>query len=631
MTIDQSEDSSLRMAEGFQQHDTRGNASYDDNDHEEFTEIQLDEAPADSGKSRKLGDKTVDIPSGTQGSYVRVSFETEGHPNELPSAGGNRGRAPALEKEARKAQASGRLRHIVAVLALSSIVLANMNRQAYNQALVQMVRRPPDANVSSATDLSAATTLGAPLDDIATNSWFDEETTTSQTAIEASTRIEVLVKEDRYEWSGAQVSLLQAAFSYGYTPFMIPGGRLSELYGAKWIVFLSGFGSALCSLLTPFLADHSFTMLVVSRVLMGICQTGVSPALYALLTRWLPKAEASVYLPLIKVAVMLGFMSGSLLNGFLTWRMTFIGVGLVSLAWSLVWTLCVTSEPEQHKFIGASELKFIRQQLGRDTDEKKATAGSETGKSGKTSAPWLRIIFNPVVLAFMFTKFTVKVSTDTQTMQIPMYLKRILHVSDQLNGILNATNFAIQAVFTGLIAYMAKEFVENKTFGLSKTGVRRLFQGINNFGMALAYLLISFNLDSLNIVCGCVILVSISSMFGSGGEAILPIDLTNEYSASIMAIANSSANLSGIVFPAIVSLLLDDQPEDAQRWLFVWWFVSAMMTLGGLSFSFFVKAKIQDFNRSRVEGKGDLPVEQSKRSGSSRVAIELSSRKRSSD
>lgn len=149
---------------------------------------------------------------------------------------------------------------------------------------------------------------------------------------------------------------------------------------------------------------------------------------------------------------------------------------------------------------------------------------------------------------------------------------------------------------------MAKEMVVRET--LSKTGVRRLFQGINNFGTAFAYILISFNMGSLGLVCGAVIFLAVSSMFGAGGEAVLPIDLTTEYSASIMAIANSTANLSGIVLPPIVSFLLDGQLSDSQHWNYVWWFLSGVMILGGLAFGCFVEADVQDFSKkSRLKRK----------------------------
>lgn len=510
---------------------------------------------------------------------------------------------------------TGHIRHIIALLALSSIVLANLNRQAYNQALVRMARRDSKHKLPETGDgVEDNTSAGAEatpdhvtaFPDVEDSNFTHEPNANTE---DRTTRVE---PDQGFEWTGAQISLLQAGFSYGYTFFMIPGGRLSEIYGAKWVIFLSSFGSALCSFMTPFLANTSVTLLFASRVFMGLSQTGVSPALYALLSRWLPPDESSVYLPMIKVGVMIGFMAGSMINGFLPWQFMFYILGLVGLAWSALWAFFASSLPGEHKFMSKEELAYIQHCLERRDNSWKpkgaSGAAKEKTRRRSKSAPWLRIIKNPVVLAFAFTKFTVKLSTDAQTTQVPRYLSQVFQISDQLNGLLNGANFAIQAVFTGAVAYVANQMVVNKQFGLNKTGIRRLFQGINCFGMSLAYLLISFNMGSLNLACGAVILLSVSSMFGAGGEAVLPLDLTTEYSASIMAIANSVANMSGIVLPPMVLLFLANQPTSSENWNHAWWFVSAIMAGGGLMFTLVVRAKIQGFNEGKKVKKQEADV-----------------------
>lgn len=493
----------------------------------------------------------------------------------------------------------GYIRHIVAILALSSIVLANMNRQAYNQSLSSMikpVKRPIEVSNSTESNLVLATPGTADVD-IASMAEYPEIYTEDSLASSAS-NIESDIadpEDDRFEWDLGRVSLLQSAFAYGYTPFMIPGGRMCEIYGAKWIVFLSGFGSALCSALTPFLADYSFYLLVASRTLMGICQTGVSPALYALLTRWLPVQESNVYLPMMKVGVMIGFMLGSSISGFFHWRTTFNLVALISFIWSILWVVLISSDPNEHKFIGHQELRYIQTEIQRNNKGRKMSVGS----ARRRSAPWFNILTSPVVLAFMFAKFTVKLSTDAQTIQLPKYLHDVFQVSQKLNGVLNSLNFAIQAIFTGFVAWTAKEFIQRKFFGMSKTHTRRLFQGICNFGMASAYILISLNMSSLGIVCFGIVLLSITSMFGAGGEAMTPVDLTSEYSASIMAIANSVANLSGMVLPPLVSFILDGQPTSSERWNMVWWTIGTIIVTGGLAFVCFVEAELQNFRHEK--------------------------------
>lgn len=192
-----------------------------------------------------------------------TSNQTNGFAKEMPNASSQTSEA----KGSKKAK-SGSVRHIMALLALSSIVLANMNRQAFNQALVSMTK--PHSEVSAQpieVELGEPRNSSESITDATALPTFDPLETITIPAM-----IAVPEYDDRYDWTGAQIGTLQAAFSYGYAPFMIPGGRLSELYGAKWVVFVSGFGSALCCILSPFLADTNYIFLVASRVVMGKCE-----------------------------------------------------------------------------------------------------------------------------------------------------------------------------------------------------------------------------------------------------------------------------------------------------------------------------------------------------------------------
>lgn len=121
-------------------------------------------------------------------------------------------------------------------------------------------------------------------------------------------------------------------------------------------------------------------------------------------------------------------MSGALVSGFFTWRFTFYFTALIGILWSTLWVFMATSDPKEHKLIGKDELNYIQFELEKLNKGKKMSAK----ESRKQSAPWIRIVTNPVVLSFMLTKFTVKLSTDAQSMQIPMYLKKVFRVSEKL-------------------------------------------------------------------------------------------------------------------------------------------------------------------------------------------------------
>ena len=54
---------------------------------------------------------------------------------------------------------------------------------------------------------------------------------------------------------------------------MIPGAFLAEKFGGKWILSVVVFGGAICTLLSPVIANqYGFMGLVILRIIQGILQ-----------------------------------------------------------------------------------------------------------------------------------------------------------------------------------------------------------------------------------------------------------------------------------------------------------------------------------------------------------------------
>lgn len=269
-------------------------------------EDQLETSKTDNGRvSEQLAfrdpfSNTISQSIETNGiNAVKIKLDEDGSMNEKGSfaSNGNNDTDTTHKK-------TGFIRHCIAILALSSIVLANINRQAFNQALVSMTKKAKCATQLATEIVDAGLATESPTTIQANtikNLYYSSYETTSdfaptqepQTELDSKFNaskppplsnhdsveepaVELIINEninsendDRFDWSEAQVGILQSAFSYGYMPFMIPGGRMSEIYGAKWVVFLSGFGSAICCLVVPLVADSSYVLLVCSRIFMG--------------------------------------------------------------------------------------------------------------------------------------------------------------------------------------------------------------------------------------------------------------------------------------------------------------------------------------------------------------------------
>ena len=113
-----------------------------------------------------------------------------------------------------------------------------------------------------------------------------------------------------FEWDSGTQGLILASFFYGYIITQIPGGYLATKYGGKRLVniqwswslvntiicriFLYGVTStAILTILTPPLVHFNTSLLVVARVLAGLCEGVTYPSIHAIWSRWAPPMEQS--------------------------------------------------------------------------------------------------------------------------------------------------------------------------------------------------------------------------------------------------------------------------------------------------------------------------------------------------
>lgn len=198
---------------------------------------------------------------------------------------------------------------------------------------------------------------------------------------------------------------------------------MTESFGGKWIICIALLGSGLINLITP-LISSSFIGLNISRVILGICQSGTYPAAFGLLMKWLPRSEKSFGFALLDVGGEAGSVATSSLAGYLSdygfaggWPSAFYVPGIVGIASFLVFVIFVTSSPETHKLVTIKELNYI-----------KGMRGDKTIIAVKPTIPWKAILTSKPVLALVYGRFTLGWSVLVLDSKLPTYLSKVLHV-----------------------------------------------------------------------------------------------------------------------------------------------------------------------------------------------------------
>ena len=100
-------------------------------------------------------------------------------------------------------------------------------------------------------------------------------------------------------WSQTQQGLVLGSYFWGYFITQIPGGRVAEMYGGKWVFFVAVVINIVCTLLGPVCAVAGFPYLILMRILMGLGGGLTIPAMNVMIAEWAPKQERSSIASLI--------------------------------------------------------------------------------------------------------------------------------------------------------------------------------------------------------------------------------------------------------------------------------------------------------------------------------------------
>lgn len=206
-----------------------------------------------------------------------------------------------------------------------------------------------------------------------------------------------LISREKFHWNQKDQGHILGAFFYGYIVFQIPGARLAESVGAKWILLAANAGSALISLIFPLSTQlNSIHLLMVLRFLMGLCQSAFFPAAYVLFCRWLPEKERAILLPIMFIGSNMGSISTYIMSSYLIsnnygWPSVFYVSGLICALVTLMWTVFGSNEPSDNWFITEEECLFIEGNVNNQSSETNSLNGQTLLAQTPATAPRSRI------------------------------------------------------------------------------------------------------------------------------------------------------------------------------------------------------------------------------------------------
>ena len=161
--------------------------------------------------------------------------------------------------------------------------------------------------------------------------------------------------------SDRQMGWVLSFFALGYALFQTPGGVLADRLGPRAVLTsIVGFWSVFTALTG---AAWNYISLLAVRFLFGAGEAGAFPGISRAMFSWIPLSERGTVNGIHFSGSRLGAAFALPLVAWLVtavgWRIGFIILGGMGIAWAFVWHRWFRNTPEEHRGISDEEKKYI--------------------------------------------------------------------------------------------------------------------------------------------------------------------------------------------------------------------------------------------------------------------------------
>jgi len=163
-----------------------------------------------------------------------------------------------------------------------------------------------------------------------------------------------------------QMSLVFSAFAAAYALFEMPTAWWGDKVGGRRVLTRIVLWWSAFTMLTG--AATSYGMMLAVRFLFGVGEAGAWPNAARVFSRWIPLRERGRVQGVFFAGAHLagGLTPGlvTLIALYLPWRMVFVALGIVGLAWAAFWYRWFRDEPREHPSVNVAEAELIEQTRG---------------------------------------------------------------------------------------------------------------------------------------------------------------------------------------------------------------------------------------------------------------------------
>jgi sugar phosphate permease len=338
-----------------------------------------------------------------------------------------------------------------------------------------------------------------------------------------------------------------SAFGWAYAIFQVPGGWLSDRFGARGVLTVIVTYWSIMTAATA--AASGAVSFVVLRFLFGVGEAGAFPGATRAMQLWYPRRERGFVQGITHSASRLGAaIAPPLVVWIMTslgWRSVFYICGAVGIVWALWWYLSYRNTPEEHGLVNKAELEQIR-----GLDEKGAI--NQTPIEQKAEVPWKELLRSGNMWAIMCAYFTYVYCLWIFLSWLPSYLVEFRHFT-----LLKVGVFASLPLWAGVVGDTVGGLATD--WLLRRTGnarfARRAVAITGLLGCAVFIVPAALTEDAYTAVA-CLTGAMFFLECTIGPSWAVPMDTGGKYSGTVSGMMNMAGNIGGALSPTVFGILV---------------------------------------------------------------------------
>jgi MFS family permease len=339
--------------------------------------------------------------------------------------------------------------------------------------------------------------------------------------------------------SNTQFGLAISAFSYPYALFQLVGGWVSDRFGPRRALMLSGLVVCLATICTGFVGG--LASLIAARVTLGFGEGSAFPTATRALSVWIPRSRWGLAQGITHSASRLGnALTPPLIAGLMaytSWRGSFIVLGLLGFVWVALWWWVFRDDPRKQTGMTAAELSRLPLPQG--------TSGNAA------SVPWAKLAKRmlPVTAVDFCYGWTLWVFLTW----LPSFFFQSFHL-DLKHSALFSSGVLLGGMIGDTVGGVISDWLYRRTGSLQVA--RRNLIVLGMLG-AFAFLFPVVLTHDLATVALCLSAACFFSELVVAPIWSVPMDIAPHYAGSASGMMNFGFGIAGIISPVVFGGLLD--------------------------------------------------------------------------